>query len=210
VLAGQLFAGPTVSRSGEACQLANCSKNLLLLLFLLPLLLNKGSCHCISWTNPLPHTLQSWVRQSGFNRWLLLAAPSGPRMPGLVDPLKVMRSVVLALLACCSVLLHGRFEFYDTFVAQILDNVTFEGYKYTQYNPDDPDDWWNHQSPHAIRCATWMMTVSLTQGCGLQSISTIHMPTFQTGATACLSFLCSLPSSPMCVDACCWMRTGQE
>jgi hypothetical protein len=33
----------------------------------------------------------------------------------------------------------------------MLDNVTFDGYRYILYVPDDPNDWWNHQSPHAIR-----------------------------------------------------------
>jgi hypothetical protein len=44
-----------------------------------------------------------------------------------------------------------RFEFYETGVAQILDNVTFDGYRYMQFNPEDPDDWWNQQYPHAIK-----------------------------------------------------------
>eukprot|EP00775_Hariotina_reticulata_P004484 gene4484-4738_t len=47
----------------------------------------------------------------------------------------------------------GWVEFYDMLTAQMLDNVTFDNYKYLEYptSTDPTDTFWGSNTPHAIR-----------------------------------------------------------
>jgi len=40
---------------------------------------------------------------------------------------------------------------YDLHVVQLLDNITFDNFKYMQYPTGKVDDYWNLNTPHALR-----------------------------------------------------------
>jgi hypothetical protein len=58
--------------------------------------------------------------------------------------------LLLCSTRCNCALFVPQFEWYDTMTSTILDNVTFENYRYFSY-PVEPDNWWYRHTPLAFR-----------------------------------------------------------